>query len=197
MVYVEPGAYVSRDKLGDELGDKLETGGAGDGDNEQDYRLTDTDLGNQQRKKHSRVGRSKVGKPRGTSGTKHKIRYMFGQRLMQLRTKRGITQEEAARTLDVTKQTWSELERGLISTTLDRLQEVATQFEVPISYFIDDVIVDEVPDMELFDRVRLAWTSLSPEHQQMVYDIISLFKSKSALTETSPPEIDTPSPTLE
>jgi transcriptional regulator with XRE-family HTH domain len=64
----------------------------------------------------------------------------IGARILNARTEKGLSQEEASLLLDVTRVTWNHMERGVQKITIDRLLE--------ISRILDKKYTDFIPDPE-------------------------------------------------
>ena len=60
----------------------------------------------------------------------------FGERLMDLRKSRGLSQEELGGMIDVTRQTVSKWERDESTPDLDRLVELAGVFEISLTSWL-------------------------------------------------------------
>ena len=61
----------------------------------------------------------------------------FGERIKALRKERGMTQEELAERLSVTRQTVSKWEQGTTQPDLDRVLELGRLFGVSTDYLLD------------------------------------------------------------
>lgn len=66
-------------------------------------------------------------------------------KLMELRLRRGLTQQAVAEQLDVSRQAISRWETGSAAPTRDKMQAIARLYDVPLSYLYDDdaVLPDE------------------------------------------------------
>jgi len=67
----------------------------------------------------------------------------IGERLRELRKRRGFTQEQLAVMVDVTFQQIQKYENGFTRLNTDKLQAVAQALSVPVSAFFDDDKGDE------------------------------------------------------
>lgn len=90
------------------------------------------------------------------------LRKAFGQALKQIRTSRGLTQEDFS---EVSSRTYlSTLERGLKSPTLDKLDEIAKALDVhPVSLLLHTCALhrsDQSID-QILCRVRKELSELS------------------------------------
>ena len=63
--------------------------------------------------------------------------YEFGNLLLQLRTKSGLTQKELADLLQISDKTVSKWETGVSKPTTDTLKQLATIFNVEVSTLLD------------------------------------------------------------
>ena len=61
----------------------------------------------------------------------------FGKTLKELRTARGLSQEEFAMNVGLHRTYISQLERGLKSPSLRTIKKICDELEVSIAYFID------------------------------------------------------------
>lgn len=87
----------------------------------------------------------------------------FGERLKQLREERGMTQEEVAKILDVTKVAISGYERGVRHPRFDILDNLADYFDVDINY------------MSGVSDKRKQYPRMTPEEQDRLHvDYISV-----------------------
>lgn len=69
----------------------------------------------------------------------------FGAKLKELRTQRGLSQEELAALLGTSKQVLSRYEKSQRTPKLDTVQQYAKKLAVPVLYLVDDSI-EELPD---------------------------------------------------
>ena len=63
--------------------------------------------------------------------------YEFGNLLLQLRTKSGLTQKELADLLQISDKTVSKWETGVSKPTTDTLKQLATIFNIEVSTLLD------------------------------------------------------------
>lgn len=63
----------------------------------------------------------------------------LAKRLKELRKTRGKTQQQMSETLGVLRSTYGEYERGKIAPPMDKLQALASYFDVSIDYLIGNV----------------------------------------------------------
>lgn len=83
------------------------------------------------------------------------LKKAFGQALKQMRTHKGLTQEDFS---NVSSRTYlSTLERGLKSPTIDKLDEIASVMEVhPVSILVHSYLLRDrsMTIEQLFERVQ-------------------------------------------
>lgn len=64
---------------------------------------------------------------------------LVGEVLLELRYVNGLTQEDLARTLGITKETWSRVEAGLVVLRVDRLRLAALALDTRPSKILEEV----------------------------------------------------------
>lgn len=72
----------------------------------------------------------------------------LGQKLYELRKAKGLSQEELAELIDVSRQTICKWEKGEVNIRFEQVKKLSELFSVDISHFIGDekpVVVDEKP----------------------------------------------------
>ena len=69
--------------------------------------------------------------------TKEKLKQKVGERIVQLRTKKGWSQSDLARACGKDRQAMEKLENGKVNPTLYTLQEVASALEISLSELIN------------------------------------------------------------
>lgn len=67
---------------------------------------------------------------------KEKLKKKIGQRIIDLRTKKGWSQSELARAVEKDRQAIEKLENGKVNPTLYSLWEVSRALEVPLSELV-------------------------------------------------------------
>lgn len=73
----------------------------------------------------------------------------FGNRLYELRKQKGLSQEELANRLDVTRQTVSKWELGDSTPDMDKLIALAELFEISL----DELVLGKVPVTTKLDEL--------------------------------------------
>lgn len=111
----------------------------------------------------------------------------MGNRIKQLREKRGLTQETLATELEITQQQLSKYERNIASIKMESLKKVAAYFNVTTDYLLEisDVKRDVVGAVEMgrtleqyYDLVEL-YRGLEQCNQEIVLAIITIIKNAS------------------
>ena len=83
-----------------------------------------------------------------------------GKRIKNLREKKGYTQESFAKEIEISHRTYSGIESGAHSTSIETLVEIAQVLETSLDYIIlgkekDDLSID-IPE----EKKELAWKIL-------------------------------------
>ena len=73
----------------------------------------------------------------------------FGNRLYELRKQKGLSQEELANRLDVTRQTISKWELGDSTPDMDKLVQLGELFEISL----DELVLGKVPVTSKLDEL--------------------------------------------
>lgn len=69
--------------------------------------------------------------------TKDKLKKLIGQRIIELRSKKGWSQADLAREAGKDRQAIEKLENGKVNPTLYSLLEVANALDVSLSVLVD------------------------------------------------------------
>ena len=87
-------------------------------------------------------------KPGPKKGTKHSEvkRSSFGQRLFDARKVRGITQQELAEKLGITKRMVANYEGNSEGPSVERLEEIARALNVTVSYLLGESTLKTVKE---------------------------------------------------
>jgi len=78
---------------------------------------------------------------------------MFGERLKELRKRKGFTQEELATRLNVVRQTVSKWEKGLSVPDADLLQRLADILEADVSELLGGEVKSAASTNEIADQL--------------------------------------------
>ncbi|MNM07375.1 HTH-type transcriptional regulator Xre [compost metagenome] len=91
---------------------------------------------------------------------------MFSERLKELRKRKGLTQEEASKNLDIARTTYSGYERGTSEPDFNTLNKIAKFYEVDLNWLLEgqkeseyslpeEVILNVIREAEAFYKVNL------------------------------------------
>lgn len=69
--------------------------------------------------------------------TKEQLKVKVGQRIVELRTKKGWSQSDLARACNKDRQAMEKLENGKVNPTLYSLLEISKALEVPLKKLVD------------------------------------------------------------
>ena len=58
------------------------------------------------------------------------LRIVFGMNLKYYRTRKGLTQEEAAAKCDISSEYWGKMERGAQAATIDTVEKVSAGLNI-------------------------------------------------------------------
>jgi transcriptional regulator with XRE-family HTH domain len=86
--------------------------------------------------------------PQKGSSFKDPKPYSFGQRLYEIRKRKGLTQKQLAEKLGTTVRAVSYYEREAKNPTLEQIEKVAAALEVPKKVFLEESTkpLDEIPE---------------------------------------------------
>ena len=85
----------------------------------------------------------KRGRPSTAEGLGNPVDVHVGQRIRTRRLVRGWTQDELAKSVDLSFQQVQKYERGSNRVSAGRLYELSKALDVPIQYFFDDYETDQ------------------------------------------------------
>lgn len=69
--------------------------------------------------------------------TKDELKKKIGQRIVELRTKKGWSQSDLARACNKDRQAMEKLENGKVNPTLYSLLEISKALEVPLKRLVE------------------------------------------------------------
>lgn len=112
----------------------------------------------------------------------------MGQKIKELREKKGMTLEELGNKVGVGKSTVRKWETGMIANMRrDKISKLAKALNVEPSYLMGwddnlttdnaDIIPDILSDGVLIEHIKKL-TALSKEHQQTIFDTITYWYEK-------------------
>ena len=90
----------------------------------------------------------------------------IGAQLLDLRQKRGWTQDYVAERVGVNRSTISNIERGTRSHPLETLRKFCDVYSVEVSYFSIEADADEVVD--ILERLRKLFGEVSDSEREMM-----------------------------
>lgn len=100
---------------------------------------------------------------------------MFADRLRGLRKKEGLTQEEAAKKLDIARTTYSGYERGTSEPDFNTLNKLADFYEVDLNW----LITGELRNLNKEDEVMIErYSKLNEEDQKYILDLMNRLNNK-------------------
>lgn len=112
----------------------------------------------------------------------------MGNRIRQLREKRGLTQETLAIELEITQQQLSKYEKDIESVKVETLKKTAAYFNVTTDYLLEisDIKRDMVGAIEMsktleeyYDLVEL-YKGLEQCDQEMVLAIVAIIRKNAS-----------------
>ena len=99
--------------------------------------------------------------------------YDSGIRLKQLRKKKGLSQEEVAKRLDVTKNTISAYERNIINPKLELLIGLAVLYNTSVDYILG-----------LSKRTHIYIDDCTSEQQKLIINVVESIKKDLNIRKT-------------
>lgn len=94
----------------------------------------------------------------------------IGHRIKQARRTAKLTQEQLAEAIDVSAQYVSDLERGVVGTSIPTLIKICDNLAVSADYLLRGKDMQDVPPLGLSERLR----SLSPQEQELMMEGFNL-----------------------
>lgn len=133
---------------------------------------------------NSGIGAYSEAMPQGRPSNRE--RNAFGQRLFELREAAGLTQAHVAEALDVTQQTYSDLERSPVTVHIDRLKALAAILETTVG----ELVGEAPPKRRAAPRSKLqkvfeAASKLPRRQQAKILDIVEPFVREQAEVSSS------------
>ena len=107
---------------------------------------------------------------------------LMGERIRVARESAGYTQENLSEMIGVSSQYVSDLERGVVGTSIPTLIKLCDVLSVSSDYLLmrnNHVKTDNIDPMEMMNLMK----SLSPEERQMMYQAMSLMMRAFQLNE--------------
>ncbi len=100
---------------------------------------------------------------------------MFDKRLKQLREETGLTQEELAKKLNISRGTYAHYETGKREPNFETLQNLASFFEVSVDYLLGKSILKRPEERIAF---HLEDDELDPDDIVLIQNLIESLKKK-------------------
>ncbi|MDE5966814.1 MAG: helix-turn-helix transcriptional regulator [Lachnospiraceae bacterium] len=94
----------------------------------------------------------------------------IGHRIKQARKAAKLTQEQLAEAIDVSAQYVSDLERGVVGTSIPTLIKICDTLAVSADYILRGRDSETMPPLGLSDRLR----NLSPQEQALMMEGFNL-----------------------
>lgn len=102
----------------------------------------------------------------------------FGEKLYELRTKKGLSQEQMAELLEVSRQSISKWESDKCFPEMNRVLFLSDYFDVSLDYLMRDLDKEEQSEksdyhsMTVRESITYFITNLTPKQQSMLYLVI-------------------------
>jgi transcriptional regulator with XRE-family HTH domain len=105
----------------------------------------------------------------------------IGQRLKDLRKKRGLTLEDVSLDLDISFSTYFYIEKGTRNTLrLEMLCKLADFYNVPVNYFFQDYAPQQQPQKNTLEkRLLLGFRKLDTEKKNLAIRVLNVFGLKN------------------
>ena len=103
---------------------------------------------------------------------REKILNIIGKRLREMRTQKGISQENLALSAELHPTYIGRLERGEKCPTIDTIYKLARSLEVPIIDLLDIPTGDRACDTSAMYRIEAAMSELSAEDAMAIAEIV-------------------------
>ena len=97
------------------------------------------------------------------------VNQRLGKTIARRRKGAGFTQDEVAERLDIGKEAFSRLERGIAGASVYRLFELADMFECGVETFLIEGSRRTTEQVELIDRLI---STLSMQDRQLIVQIV-------------------------
>lgn len=99
----------------------------------------------------------------------------FAQKILELRTKYGYSQEQLAEKLNVTRQAVSKWEVGATLPETDTVILISELFHVSIDYLLKDTI-QSATSIESLDRMLIKFMSSTQEMNRISTDLLDIME---------------------
>lgn len=95
---------------------------------------------------------------------------LIGSHIKKARQREGLTQEALSESIDVTSQYLSDLERGLVGTSISTLMKICRRLNVTADYILFGNGDKEVEDLPIISKIRY----LRPDQLEIVDQTLNL-----------------------
>ena len=104
------------------------------------------------------------------------IKKSFGDRIKYYRALKGLTQSELAKKIGKTEETVSNIERGLNSTKLEVIQDIARALSIDIMQLFDFVKDGEIKDKEKFALIKEVVAILNEKDRKFISGLLQVLR---------------------
>ena len=107
---------------------------------------------------------------------------MLSEILKNLRSTKGVTQDDMAEMLNIKRQTYSAYERGISVPDIAAITKIADYFDVTVDYLLERPNSSSVASMALKSAVEIArvYVGLSAENKLKVLEYAEMLKDKES-----------------
>lgn len=107
---------------------------------------------------------------------KNEILKLVGSTIKERRKNNGLTQEELAERSELSIETISSVERGVLSTTIYTAYQISRALDIDLSYLLD--FSDNQAKLQT-KEVKEILQKIAPEHRQQVIEALSIIIKSS------------------
>lgn len=100
----------------------------------------------------------------------------FAKKMLRLRQKNNLTQEDLADKLEVSRQTVSKWESGATYPEIEKLIQISELYGVSIDFLLKDAKSDEYIEEERLERVVLRFLGSSQDMEDISEQLIDIMK---------------------
>lgn len=106
--------------------------------------------------------------------TSWNIKKSFGKKIQYYRKLKGLTQSDLAKAIGKTEETVSNIERGLNSTTLESIEQIAQTLSIDVMEFFNFDDKQKIKDREKFALIKEVNRLLEKKDQKFIKGLITL-----------------------
>ena len=107
-----------------------------------------------------------------------KIKKSFGNKIKYYRNLKGLTQSQLAQAIDRTEETVSHIERGLNSTQLEVIENIAKALSVDMSDLFDFGEYGKIKEKEKFALIKEVIEILNEKDKKFINNLLNVLKSQ-------------------